>query len=355
MLPQDCLRFVLTKLLSLTLIVGGLLVSGCTSSLRMNVLKPATVFVPTDIKTIALVNRTKPMSKAANIIEGVLSGEGLHQDRSGVDRALGGLLTELRDSPRFKIVMTDLYMTGSGAGNSFPNPMNWQEVERICQQFNSDALCTIETYDSDTRIVPRRKVTRKKNAEGKEYDYVEYFADQTVTVQIGFRLYDPLAKTIVDQFHFTEQQNWTSRGNTEMQALSGLINRNAASDQVSTAAGVKYAIRIAPSWIWVTRDFYTRGGHEDMKIAGRLAKVNKWQEARKIWMGLLGTERKIAGKAAYNIAISYEYEGNLMEAKKWASKAYTDFGNKRGRTYATILDRRLSDVSILERQMEGVE
>ncbi len=337
------------------LFLSGLFFSSCSSSLRMNVLQPATVFVHPEIKTIALVNRTKPMSKAANILEGVLSGEDPFQDKIGVDNALGGLFAELRDSPRFRIVMTDLYLTGSGAGHSFPNPLNWQEVDQICRQFNADALCTIETYDSDTRIIPRKTVTRKKNSDGKEYDYIEFIADQTVTVQVGFRLYDPVEKTIVDQFHFTEQQKWTSRGATEMQAIGGLINKNAASSQVSKAAGIKYSIRIAPSWIWITRDFYTRGGHEKMKTAGRLAKINKWTEARTTWMELLGTERKIAGKAAYNIAISYEYEGNLQEAKKWASRAYTDFGNKRGRGYVSILERRINDVQRLENQMQGVQ
>lgn len=349
------LRSVGIKLSIILISLSGLFLSGCSSTLRLNVLQPATVYVHPEIKTIALVNRTKPMSKAANIIEGVLSGEGLFQDKSGVDNALGGLASALHDSPRFKIVMTDLYVTGSGAGAAFPNPLNWQEIENICRQFNADAVCTIETYDSDTRIVPRRVVTKKKTAEGKEYDYVEFIADQTVTVQVGFRLYDPVDKTIVDQYHFTEQQNWSSRGATELQAIGGLINKNAASDQVSKNAGIKYAVRIAPSWIWVTRDFYTRGGHEDMKTAGRLAKVNNWTEARKIWMGLLGTERKIAGKAAYNIAISYEYDGNLQEAKKWAGRAYSEFGNKRARSYSSILDRRIRDVEILNKQMQGVD
>jgi len=123
---------------------------------------------------------------------------------------------------------------------------------------------------------------------------------------------------------------------------------------VSNAAGVKYAFRIAPEWIWVTRTFYSKGGHSDMKKAGRLAKVNNWQEARKVWMGLLGVERKIAGKAAYNIAVSYEYEGDLEQAKYWASKAYTEFGNKSARNYVNILQNRINDVNRLNQQMQGV-
>ncbi|HVD97101.1 MAG TPA: DUF6340 family protein [Cytophagaceae bacterium] len=343
------------KKIKLLLILSSILyLSSCTSSLRLNVLQPATIYVPAEIKTIALVNRTKPMSKAANVIEGVLSGEGLFQDKSGVDKALGGLFAELKDSPRFKIVVTNLYIKGSGNGAVFPPPMDWQEVADICQQYGADGICTIETYDSDTRIVPTRTVTRKTGTDGKPYDYIEFTATQTVTVQLGFRLYNPAAKTIVDQYHFTEQQNWTSRGTTEAMAIGGLINKNAASDQVSNAAGVKYAFRIAPEWIWVTRTFYSKGGHSDMKKAGRLAKVNNWQEARKVWMGLLGVERKIAGKAAYNIAVSYEYEGDLEKAKYWASKAYTEFGNKSARNYVNILQNRINDVNRLNQQMQGV-
>jgi hypothetical protein len=342
------LRFIILSLIS------AVLLSGCTSSVRMNVLQPATVYVHPDIKTIVLVNRTKPMSKAANVIEGILSGEGLYQDKEGVANALGGLMAELQDSPRFKTVMASEYVAGSGAGNSFPPAMDWKVIDELCKKYNADALCTIETYDSDTRIVPSMNVTKRKGADGKYYNYTEYVANQTVTVQTGFRLYDPVVKQIIDQYHFTEQSNWTSKGMSEMQALGGLINKRAACDQVSNAAGVKYGIRIAPSWIWITRDFYTKGGKQaDMKKAGKLAKANKWPEARTLWEGLLSTEKKTPGKAAYNIAISYEYEGNLIEAKKWAEKSYTEYGNKKARTYINILDRRIKDCNILEDQMKG--
>jgi len=333
----------------------SLLFGSCTSSLRLNVLQPAAVNVHPDIKSIAIANRTKPQNKASNIIEGVLTGEGLFQDRSGIEKALGGLVNTLQNSPRFKVVMTDVYLQGSGAGVVFPNPLDWKEVEEICKKYNTDVLCTIETYDSDTRVLTNKNITRRKGSDGKEYNVVEFIATQTVSVQLGFRLYDPVDKTIIDQFHFTEQNNWTSKGANEMQAVGGLINRSAASDQVSNSAGVKYAIRISPTWVWVTRVFYSKGGHEKMKTAGRFAKANNWKEARAIWMGLQGEKRKTAGKAAYNIAVSYEYEGNLEEAKKWASTAYSNFGNKKGRSYVYILERRMADVKRLEGQMQSVD
>src|SRR5258708_3763326 len=121
-------KFLPVQLLLILFCFSGFVITSCTSSLRMNVLQPAAVYIHPDIKTIALVNRTKPMSKAANIIEGILSGEGINQDKSGVDQALGGLMNELQSSPRFKIVTTDLFLQGSGSGGAFPVPLNWQEV-----------------------------------------------------------------------------------------------------------------------------------------------------------------------------------------------------------------------------------
>ncbi|MES2732968.1 MAG: hypothetical protein V4714_14550, partial [Bacteroidota bacterium] len=62
-----------------------------TSHLRINVLQPANVTVSDHIQTIALVNRTQQLDKKANVIEGILTGEGLYEDKSGVTSAFGGL------------------------------------------------------------------------------------------------------------------------------------------------------------------------------------------------------------------------------------------------------------------------
>lgn len=50
---------------------------------------------------------------------------------------------------------------------------------------------------------------------------------------------------------------------------------------------------------------------------------NDWVGARELWTGLYKRYKKgnLKMKAAYNIALSYEMEGNFNKAEEWLSKA----------------------------------
>lgn len=331
--------------------------SGCMSSLSLQVLKPADVTLNENIKTIAIADRSKPKSNVANVLEGVLSGEGLGQDKSGIQNALSGLNDILGRSPRFQGKMTDIYLQGSGAGNSFPEPLVWEEVTRICNFYDADALVLLETYDSDIRIVPSVKLVDKKDNEGRTYKQKEFWAEQRVRVQVGFRVYDAERKTVSDQYHFTEEMSWTGKGLTEAEALSRLINKRAAVDRVSFAAGNKYGYRISPMWVNVHRSYYKKDRASALiKEAARRVHVGDWEGAEKNWKSILesNTRRKTAGRAAYNLALAAEVRGDLNEAKSWAMEAYTKYGNKNARDYERIIQRRIYDLQRLEQQMEPV-
>ena len=75
---------------------------GCTSTIGLQVLKPADITLPGEIEKFTLVNRTKPSkkNKAWNIIEGVLTGEGVFADWEGADNCLSGLMQIMQKTPR---------------------------------------------------------------------------------------------------------------------------------------------------------------------------------------------------------------------------------------------------------------
>ena len=57
--------------------------------------------------------------------------------------------------------------------------------------------------------------------------------------------------------------------------------------------------------------------------------------------------RKAAGRAAYNMAVASEINGNLDLALEWAQKAWTDYGNKKARDYINVIKARKNDYFIL--------
>ncbi len=332
---------------SLLALIG---LSSCSMShLYIRALHPAQVPLGEHVRTIGLVNRTKPENVKANVVEGVLTGEGLYEDKSGVASAFGGLHTALHNSPRFEIKQTNLFLPGSGVGNILPAPLPWEEVARICQEYGVDALCAVETYDTDIQIIPGPRLT---SGSGNLLQRLEFSANLNAQVKMGLRLYDLQNRTIRDEFRFNHQLGWTSVGASPQAAINALLNKREATDRVSYIMGEIYAARISPSWITLERDYYKKGGRREMKQAYRLAYVNNWNEAAAIWERVEGSSRgKTAGRAAYNLAIAMEVLGRLEEAKTWVSKSYATYGNKKAREYNRLLERRIQNNLRLENQL----
>jgi hypothetical protein len=344
------------KYLFVGLVAISFLMNGCTANVYLNVLRPADVSIRKHIQSVALVNRAKPKSKVANVIEAVLTGEDLFQDKSGKEKALTGIYNMMYNSPRFSVLMTDLYLEGSGAGSVFPDPLSWQQVEKYCADYKTDALLALETFDSDNSVTTNTRTVDKKDAEGKVIKVVEHVAELRVRVMLGFRLYDPKDKGIADEYHFTEVRTWKSTGTTPDLAIRGLISRRAASDEASLSAGTKYGYRICPTWVRVRRNIYKKGKNKDIKYGYKLASAKKWEEADKVWRDVASYEKKkTAGRAAYNVAISQEVLGNLYDAQEWATYAYTEFGNKEARSYINIINRRIADNERAQKQMQQEE
>ena len=69
-------------------------ISSCvTSSVLVNVHRPADITINKDIQNVVVVNRSRPSKDnlAGNIIEGLMSGEGIGSDRKGVEYCVEGL------------------------------------------------------------------------------------------------------------------------------------------------------------------------------------------------------------------------------------------------------------------------
>ena len=65
----------------------------------------------------------------------------------------------------------------------------------------------------------------------------------------------------------------------------------------------------------------------------------------------MNAKRRIAGRAAFNIAVAYEVLGDLEKAREWASKSYVEFNEKRGNDYYNILVYRIREEAEIRRQV----
>jgi hypothetical protein len=61
----------------------------------------------------------------------------------------------------------------------------------------------------------------------------------------------------------------------------------------------------------------------------------------------------IARRAAYNMAILNEINGDVEEALNWARKAWGDYNIKLALDYVRILENRLNKIDVLKGQAEN--
>jgi len=324
-----------------------------TSSISIQVLEPADINVPLRIKNLASINRSLPAKGEGfnNVVEGVVTGEGLFVDRDASKRTIDGLMNGLSSSPRFTLkVPGNINLKGTGTAE-WPMPIEWNEVNKICKDNNCDALLVLETFDSNASHNVTSKAN-KKTENGKEVNYLEYFSHLGISINAGWRIYDPKEKKIIDQNVYVDGMNWDQKGLSEKEAISKLPSQRNATLDAGYYAGQQYARRISPTWVWVSRSYFTKG-NDELKKAKLKVKVNNWDEAAALWQSALkDPNKKIAGRAAYNMALAAEMDGKLDIAVEWAKKSYSDYGNKAGRYYTNILYKRQNDQEKLKQQME---
>jgi Family of unknown function (DUF6340) len=291
-------------------------------------------------------------------LEGVLTGEAIGQDRRSREEAVQGLTSALTRTPRFQVVSTGIEMSGSKAGNNLPAPLEWSEVERICRDYGTDAIATIESFDSDNSASTRRVENKRKDKNGKEYIDVSFNGRQRTGVRIGWRMYDPKRKIIIDEYTTDDFLERTSTGSTERAALNNLPSQVNVTRDVAYNVGLEYGARIAPIFVQLNRNYYhkAKGVKSEMKQASRFFKSKNEGDAVAIWKKIEANttnSKKTRGRAAFNMAVASEVEGNLEMAMVWARKSYDEYGNKKARHYIIALKGRQNDVRKVESQMPG--
>ncbi|HPT21926.1 MAG TPA: DUF6340 family protein [Bacteroidales bacterium] len=338
----------------LILIIVISLTSCKTQQLYLNVVEPAPVTIPSYIKKVGVINRSMPTdeTKAIDVIDKALSLEGADLDKDGALESIKGLSDELLNNERFTEVKTlnDIDFRTPRL-TVFPEPLTWEIVDQICKETATDALFSLEKFDTDTRISYSNRKVDIKTPFGT-VPGIEHQADMETIVKTGWRIYDPVEKVIRDEYVYDESIVFSGRGINPVMAAAALLGRKDAVKKVSNKAGHGYAERILPYQIRVMRDYYVKGT-DNFKIAKRKAQLGKWDDAGKLWeKETVNPDMKVAGRACYNMAIINEINGNLEEALKWAQKAYEDYNDKLGIGYARILENRMYKAGILKEQQE---
>jgi hypothetical protein len=321
------------------------------------VLRPADITLEDNIINVGVINRTYPTKKnqAWNIVEGVLTGEGIGTDRRGSDAAVDGMINVMSQSPRFKLMKLDIdNLKGSGTGQ-FPEPLTRAKINEVCQRNNLDALIALEAFDSDSRVNFSPITIRTRVSRDVFQDLPGFRADSRMNVTAGWRIYNNKSEVISDEFRYNDFLMFTGQGLTQQEALGALPPKFQCLVNTGYHSGEIYGRRITPLWVTESRRYY-RKGNDELEKAGRMVRSGNWESAAEIWKKeAQNKDEKMAGRASYNMAVFCETRGNFDIALEWCQKAYGDFGNKKARTYSDLIRRRMQDRQLLQKQMAPVD
>lgn len=333
--------------------ISLLIFSSCrtTQGMQIEVQRPANITVNPEIKSIALLNHSIPGKEG--LIEGTLTLETPKQDKELSNECMRGIDELLRTSNRFEIKRCDSSMMASKSTSvDFGSTMNWDLVDSICKAYETDAVLSLEFFDTDFSVInpaatAATAVQNVLNGNGAEIEVTG-----KATARAGFRLYYPATKTIVYEDRYKQDKIWRQRSTNPVEAIARLIKRNDALVAVSYFTGQSFAHDLVPLYFWEQRMMYV-GKKGGMKIGSRQALTRDWEGALKTWMEEYESnpKSKIKARAAYNVALAYEVLNDLKNAKIWIQKSYIEGGKDEALQYSNILEKRIREFGILENQL----
>lgn len=333
------------------LFLATLFSSCATNIVTMSVKEPAPVWIPKNILSAGIVNRTAT-SKANNVmnkIDEVLSGEGWTLDSLGALACIQGVYDELIQGQRFEATkLLDTIKLVNPTVVGMPSLLDWAEVARICETNRVDILFVLERFDTDTKIDYAVVPITIKTPLGIELPGVEHHATVSTVIETAWRIYDPITKIVYDEFPGSRRFISVGKGINPTVALQAVTNRNDLVKQNSNEIGHLYAQRTFHHWIRVSRDYYVNGS-SNLQIAKRRAQTGNWDGAAELWLkDTQSSKRKVAGRACYNMAISSEINDDLDKAIEWAQKSYEDYNNRLALDYVRILRNRKANQARIE-------
>ena len=330
-------------------------VASCSfSRLILDVYEPSQIPIPDQINSLIMLKRVLPQDeKPGRIVDGAFVDDGLYSNKFGAEQCLDGARDILENSDRFDIEILyglDIYKTDTV---DFPEPLGWDQVKKLCSDHQADAIIILENFSSrDTLDIDEisrvKRLPRLGDRIGVETLYPQgdkiaqksQWASLTVIARAMWRMYIPSEQRIVDEITITDSVIWEVTDKKRENLTKQLPSLGTAIGYAGYSSGSRYASRISPVWLTVSRYLYF-SGNKDIKNTANLIKQNRWEEAAGIWSKYTGSpDNKIAAYVTFNMAVKNEKEGKLADALEWANKSLEYLNSTKTQEYIEILNRR---------------
>lgn len=314
------------KLQMITLLVLGLILTSCKTSFRISVKEPAIVRIDESITTYGIVNNVTQENSPEKKIAGIILGtESINGNVEAAKRAVDGTLRAFENSGYLKgqTLSKDVGLHKENGD------VDWDELEEIAKEQNVEGFIELTQMETVSpvggNVLANASGQRSARLEGTMY--VNY--------------YIPSTKQKYERYKVYYVYNIPLSGSTNAIDLLGDAQRKKEYYKaLGFQLGYKAGSLIYPNWIWVGRDYYTKGS-KVLKRAKPMIKEGNWDIAEEqLLMGLSSGSDKVLGRTTFNLALVKEGQGEIDEAIKYAKESALNYGNKSANEYLIKLKKR---------------
>lgn len=307
---------------SLIIILGLSLVS-CTTvkNIQFEIIQPPKVFLPNNYKKIVLVNAfnySSELRKPFYALDSVAAEnliKGLHETYEN------SLLYNEDDLAYLHVMKNDSSLDA--------RIYNWTLIDQICKKTESDLMVSLLHYSA------------KAHAQ-----LVDYGTILKVVAKAKFSVIDPVERKVLDEYYLQDTIVWDDLPSYWLD-LETQLKIDELYQEAGYWMGVEYAQRIFPTWVKVNR-FYFNHEYIESQKADLYIQNGAVSEAAKNWLILAHNSNKfIASKACFNLALAFEMLDELDTSLSWINKAYELKPNKEFLTYKRIIEKRIEDKKML--------
>jgi hypothetical protein len=273
-----------------------LLVVSCspTSWLKLDIISPAEFTFP-DTGKITILNASylpSVLKNKSNLITQIPENEQYIFDTLIITNLFNGLFSVLNESPNEYLRNADYEEIRTIDTSNFSGPLANAGVDYLCKSLDTRFLVSFEYYEFN-------------RSESKEVDGEYWQKNLEIPYKVIWRIYN-IDGVLLHQFFDTDTYYWVENYNAyPLPELPDALR------EVFFATGEKFAKRISPYWITISRAYYL------LSKAGNDISLDRDQ----LLILKDGKRKKQAFKACYNLAILSESEDKLQEAIDWLNKA----------------------------------
>ena len=315
------------------LLLGLCLFSACTTlqTISFERLQAADVSYPDQVRTVGVINYAPQDKQERDSILGLWNGDGMVTVES--------LAWEIAATDYFnQVVVCDSALRPVGMGNEEILPMS--QADSLIQALGVDMLFAVEQVRIELK-------------EGSLF-HTELMVD----VPAVDGVITPLVRAYVSGR--SAPLFSISKTDTICWVVSPELTFGQIMQEASDFAATLPVSYLLPHWKEMNR-YYFDGGNMEMRDAGVYIREQNWEGAAALWQKLHdGRKGKVKMRAAYNLALNYELQGDYERAKEYLDTALSlasegSWEHQLIEYYRLQLDEQARENRMLQIQMKRFE